>query len=103
MLNILHKNFHACGWDDSDENYDQLITFSKQTSSSARETRMPNVSSVASEIKTANVEEIDSFCSDAEEDNDDESTYIVHSTEPNEIDDSTKHDPIKIKSNVCSK
>ena len=52
---------------------------------------MPNVSSVTSEI-----EEIYSFCIDAEDDNDDESAHVVHSTEPNEIDYSTKHDPINV-------
>ena len=63
---------------------------------------MPNAPSVKSEIETANVEEIDLFCSDTEDDNNDESAHVVHSIEPNEIDYSTKHDPINVVVKNCN-
>ena len=81
------------------------MTIPNKTSSSVRKTRTPTVSSVASDIETNDVEEIDSFCSDVKDDNEDESTHIVHSTEPNEIDNSLKYDHINVvvkKSNACS-
>ena len=78
FLNVLCKYFHACDYDDSDDDDDLLIIFTKKTSSSFRETRTSNNPLAMSEIETSDVEEIDSFCSDAEDDNDDESAHEVH-------------------------
>ena len=92
-------------YDDTDDDDNQLIALTKSASFYIIKTRMPCGSSVISEIETADVEEIDPFRCDTEDDNDNESINMLHYTEPNKTDEKTKYDHLKVamkKSNTCS-